>query len=119
MTRRVQLPRTGRIEATGDHRRNVLRGEGLVTPLRVLHNEGGEKLYPKRTRLSPEYWMVKARPEWFTPAMDGDKATAKCMRDLLQRAELAELREIERQRGPRRRGSWRLPDAPPRAWRLP
>ena len=117
---RIELPRTGRIR--GDQRRpppQGPRGRGHGDPTAVLQDEGGKKLYTNRTRLAPEYWMVRARPEWFTPAMAGDKATANRMRDMLRRAELAELREIDRQRGPRRRGTWRLPDAPPRAWRLP
>jgi hypothetical protein len=119
--------------STGRRRRNVVAGECMVTPVKPLELKdpytGLEQLLPGRNRLSPTHWAVRERPEWFTPCMKGDRATANRMRDLLSRAEKTELREIERLRGGTRtaarrstppRGSWRLPGGDSRpAWKLP
>jgi hypothetical protein len=130
MTTRTELPRTGRIESTseGRRRRNIIKGEGMVTPVEGLLWSDDyvtrEPLKPGRTRLTPDHPAVRRNPELFRPCMKGDRVTADRMENLLRHAERQELREIARMRGgirvaARPRTSWRLPDPPSEPWRLP
>jgi hypothetical protein len=123
---RIELDPTARVEVVdgrGSRRRNVLKGELLVRPIkRLLYRDpylGECELDPERDRLSPTHWVVRARPEWFMPCMKGDQVTASQMRALLRSAEMRERREIARARRPGRRAHI-LPPPPPREpWRLP
>jgi hypothetical protein len=128
----IELPRAQRIETTGDggRRRNILKGELLVTPVEPLiwtdAYIGRQTLEPGRTHLALEHGAVRKRPELFRPAMAGDKVTANRMREMLQRAERQERREIARLRGGSRVAArprtqtWRLPSDEGRVpWRLP
>ena len=130
MTPRIELPRAWPIELAvgGRRRRNVLKGELMVTPVRSLElRQDGKttELRPGPDRLSPDHWAVRERPELFRPCMKGDKLTANLMRDLLSRAERAEFRAIDRQRGGARTATrprtYRLPGGPSREppWKLP
>jgi hypothetical protein len=125
----IELPRAQRVEVAGRgdrRRRNVLAGEGLVTPLRPLElREDGrdEVLQPGRARLAPEHWAVRARPELFYPAMKGDRATATRLRALLVRAAQGVRREMRvgRPSPPRRVGDAPGPQLPRQGlkWKLP
>jgi hypothetical protein len=126
----IELTPAPRVEVAADggrRRRNVLAGEGLVTPIRPLElREDGrdEVLEPGRARLAPDHWAVKERPELFHIAMSGDRMAATRLRELLVRAE----REVRREmRGGRPSPARRVGDAPgarlprrqARKWKLP
>ena len=101
----------------------------MVTPVRSLElRQDGKttELRPGPDRLSPDHWAVRKRPELFRPCMKGDKPTANHLREMLRRAERAELRAIGRERGGTRtatrpRTEYRLPGGPSREppWKLP
>jgi hypothetical protein len=123
---RIELPRAGRIEEAVAGGRRRRRNELMVTPTEsLIHNDpyiGRQVMEPGRYFISVDHSMVRQHPELFVPARKNDRITADRMRDFLQRAEKEELRAIERMRrgsAPRRRGAWRLPDAPRAAWKLP
>ncbi len=56
--------------------RRILRGDGMVTPRRmveVTRADGRiEKLHPERSRLVPTHSWVRENPEAFTPVFSGD-----------------------------------------------
>jgi hypothetical protein len=125
----IELARAQGVEISnggGRRRRNVIAGEGLVTPLRPLelHEDGTDAvLQPGRDRLAPEHWAVRERPELFYPAMKGDRATATRLRALLVRAAQGVRREmrIGRPSPPRRVGDAPGPQLPRQGlkWKLP
>jgi hypothetical protein len=126
----INLARASCVEVAADggrRRRNVLAGEGLVTPVRPLElREDGrdEVLEPGRARLALDHWAVKERPELFQIAMSGDRMAATRLRELLVVAEREVRREMRGGRpSPTRRvedaPSPRLPRRQARTWRLP
>ena len=60
-------------------RRRVMAGEGMVTPTKPLIL-GNERLWPGRSRLSPDHELVRRRPEDFRAADPSDCATRRQLR---------------------------------------
>jgi hypothetical protein len=69
-TARIELrPGTGVEMTSGRRRRNVMKGEGMVTPVKPLLLDG-ERIYPPRTRLIWDHPAVR-EPRVVPPLHDG------------------------------------------------
>lgn len=78
-------------------RRRVIAGEGMMAPVKLVEfKEDGryERLLPGRSRIAPDHWIVRQRPERFKPADPRDTLTARHHRELLERTERALRRDI-------------------------